>query len=140
MRILVVEDEKDIADLVEYHLKQANFPVEVVTEGSSVLERAKKKSPSLIILDLMLPGMDGLEVCRRIRARGHALILMLTAMRSEVDRVIGLEMGADDYITKPFDEERLLHTIKRAMEHHALIQKNRALEKKIREKEGVYQK
>jgi two-component system phosphate regulon response regulator PhoB len=100
---------------VEYHLKQAHFPVEVVTEGSSVLEKAKKKKPALIILDLMLPGMDGKDVCRALKSNPLTKsipILMLTAKADEVDRVIGFELGADDYVTKPFSPRELVLRVK----------------------------
>jgi two-component system phosphate regulon response regulator PhoB len=109
--ILIVEDEKDILDLVEFHLKQAGFPVISALDGSSGLEEARKKHPALIILDLMLPGMDGKDVCRSLKSNPLTRlipILMLTARAEEVDRIIGLELGADDYVTKPFSPRELV--------------------------------
>jgi len=109
--VLIVEDEKDILDLVEYHLKQAGFPVISALDGSSGLEEARKKSPALIILDLMLPGMDGKDVCRSLKSNSLTRlipILMLTARAEEVDRIIGFELGADDYVTKPFSPRELV--------------------------------
>ena len=109
--VLVVEDEKDILDLVEYHLKQAGFPVISALDGSSGLEEARKKNPALIILDLMLPGMDGKDVCRSLKSNSLTRlipILMLTARAEEVDRIIGFELGADDYVTKPFSPRELV--------------------------------
>src|SRR3974377_256581 len=109
--VLIVDDEKDILDLVEYHLKQAGFPVISALDGSSGLEEARKKSPALIILDLMLPGMDGKDVCRSLKSNSLTRlipILMLTARAEEVDRIIGFELGADDYVTKPFSPRELV--------------------------------
>jgi two-component system phosphate regulon response regulator PhoB len=113
--ILVVEDEKDIRDLVEYHLRQAGFSVASAVDGSSALTEAKRQTPSLVILDLMLPGMDGKDVCRALKsnpAMGHIPIIMLTARSEEMDRIIGLELGADDYVTKPFSPKELVLRIK----------------------------
>lgn len=109
--ILIIEDEKDIADLVEYHLKQSGFQVIKAFDGPSGLERAKKARPKLIILDLMLPEMDGRDVCRALKSNPltHAIpIVMLTAKAEEVDRIVGFELGADDYVTKPFSPRELV--------------------------------
>jgi two-component system phosphate regulon response regulator PhoB len=113
--ILVVEDEEDIVDLIEYHLKQSGFSVITALDGPSGLERARKELPSLIILDLMLPGMDGKDICRSLKSNPLTQsipILMLTAKAEEVDRVIGLELGADDYVTKPFSPRELVLRVK----------------------------
>jgi DNA-binding response OmpR family regulator len=113
--ILIIEDEKDIADLLEYHLKQSHFSVIAALDGPSGLERARKERPSLIILDLMLPGMDGKEVCRTLKSSPNTQsipILMLTAKAEEVDRIIGFELGADDYVTKPFSPRELVLRVK----------------------------
>jgi two-component system phosphate regulon response regulator PhoB len=113
--VLVIEDEKDIVDLVEYHLKQSGFSVVKALDGPSGLELAKKNRPSLIILDLMLPGMDGKDICRAIKSNPLTQsipILMLTAKSEEVDRVIGFELGADDYVTKPFSPRELVLRVK----------------------------
>jgi DNA-binding response OmpR family regulator len=111
--ILVIEDDPDIGSLVELHLKDAGHRVEVATSGSRGLERAMSGEFELVILDLMLPGVDGLEICRRLRAEQHHIpILMLTARSTEVDRVVGLEMGADDYLSKPFSVRELMARVK----------------------------
>jgi len=109
--VLIVDDEKDIVDLVEYHLKQAGFPVISALDGASGLEEAKKEHPTLIILDLMLPEMDGKDVCRSLKANPYTRlipVLMLTARAEEVDRIIGFELGVDDYVTKPFSPRELV--------------------------------
>jgi DNA-binding response OmpR family regulator len=111
--ILVIEDDPDIGSLVELHLKDAGHRVEVESSGSRGLERARSGDFELVILDLMLPGLDGLEICRRLRAEQHHMpILMLTARSTEVDRVVGLEMGADDYLSKPFSVRELMARVK----------------------------
>ena len=113
--ILIIEDEKDIVDLLEYHLKQSRFSVIAALDGPSGLERARKDRPSLIILDLMLSGMDGKEVCRALKSNPITQsipILMLTAKAEEVDRIIGFELGADDYVTKPFSPRELVLRVK----------------------------
>lgn len=102
-RILVVEDDPDICHLLEIHLKDNAYQVDVVGNGIDGLNRASNHAYQLIVLDLMLPGLDGLEVCRKLRNQSNPIpILMLTAKSSELDRVLGLELGADDYLTKPF--------------------------------------
>ncbi len=109
--ILVVEDEPDILDLVRYNLEQASFSVVAVDTGEEALDRAAEGGLSLVILDLMLPGMDGLEVCRLLKQRietKEVPVLMLTARTDEVDRIVGLELGADDYLTKPFSPRELV--------------------------------
>ena len=110
--ILLVEDEQNIASLVELYLKNDGYNVEHVADGVSALASAERLKPSLVILDVMLPGMDGLEVCRRLRATSRIPIIMLTARDGEVDRVLGLELGADDYVTKPFSPRELLARVK----------------------------
>ena len=113
--ILIIEDEKDIVDLVDYHLKQSGFSVLKALDGPSGLEIAKKNRPSLVILDLMLPGMDGKDICRAIKSNPLTQsipILMLTAKTEEMDRVIGFELGADDYVTKPFSPRELVLRVK----------------------------
>lgn len=108
---MIVEDEKDIADLIAYHLKQSGFSVLTAPDGPSGLQKAKKERPGLIILDLMLPDMDGKDVCRILKSdplTQSIPILMLTAKTEEMDRVIGFELGADDYVTKPFSPRELV--------------------------------
>jgi len=112
-KILVIEDDKDIAHLVELHLKDAGHEVKVVHDGTTGLELALSNRYDLIILDLLLPGADGLEICRRVRAASaYTPVLMLTARSAELDRVLGLEIGADDYLTKPFSIRELLARVK----------------------------
>src|SRR5207237_7649060 len=110
--ILLVEDEEHIASLVELYLKNDGYTVELVADGVSALAAAERLKPSLVILDIMLPGMDGLEVCKRLRAHSKVPIIMLTARDGEVDRVLGLELGADDYVTKPFSPRELVARVK----------------------------
>lgn len=114
-RILIIEDDKDIVELVRYNLANEGFEVMAIADGSSGLGSLRKATPDLLILDLMLPRMPGLEVCKEIR-RDSTLnrlpILMLTARGEEADRVVGLEMGADDYVTKPFSPRELVARVK----------------------------
>ncbi len=107
-RILVVDDEPPIVDLLQYNLQRANYEVLVARDGQEALIKARQEEPDLIILDLMLPHLDGLEVCRALRRERDVPIIMLTARDSEVDRVVGLELGADDYVVKPFSVRELM--------------------------------
>ena len=112
-KVLVVEDNPDIANLVSLHLKDLDCEVALAADGLRGLDEARARRYDLIILDLMLPGMEGLEVCRRLRGEtDYTPILMLTAKSSEVDRVVGLEIGADDYLTKPFSIGELIARVK----------------------------
>jgi len=112
-RILVIEDDKDIAHLVELHLKDTGYEVTLVHDGDAGLDQALSNPYDLIILDLMLPGMDGLEICRRVRdAFVYTPVVVLTSKDTELDRVLLLEIGADDYLTKPFSIRELLARVK----------------------------
>jgi DNA-binding response OmpR family regulator len=111
-RILVVEDEANIASFVAMYLKKAGFDVTVARNGSEALMKAGTEAPALIVLDLMLPDVDGIDVCRRVRQRSDVPILMLTARDDDVDKIIGLEVGADDYLTKPFNPRELVARVK----------------------------
>ena len=111
-RILIVDDEPSIVDVLTYNLEKAHYHVLVARDGVEALKQARKESPDLVVLDLMLPGLDGLEVCRELRKEGDIPIIMLTARDEEVDRVVGLELGADDYVVKPFSTRELLARIK----------------------------
>jgi DNA-binding response OmpR family regulator len=114
-RILVAEDDPDIGNLLDHYLKKAGFTATVVTSGRDVMPHLKREAPDLVVLDLMLPGLDGLEVCRAIRADSHSAaipIIMLTAKGEESDRIVGLELGADDYITKPFSPNEVVARIR----------------------------
>ncbi len=114
-RVLIVEDDADIRELIRYNLAQEGFIVEEAPDGMQALEKVKRRVPDLMVLDLMLPGMPGLQVCRQMRAeRGtaHLPILIVTAKGTEVDKVLGLEMGADDYVVKPFSPRELVARVK----------------------------
>jgi DNA-binding response OmpR family regulator len=114
-KITVVEDDADIANLLVHYLGQEGYDVTVVPDGAAALQRIKTMPPDLILLDLMLPKMDGLEVCKRLRAEGRTAtipVIMLTAKGEESDRVIGLELGADDYLPKPFSPKELVARVK----------------------------
>jgi len=110
--VLIVEDEPSIASFVSLYLKNAGYAVKAVATGSDALAQVESEEPALVVLDLMLPDMDGIEVCRRIRQRRDIPILMLTARDEDVDKIIGLEVGADDYLTKPFNPRELVARIK----------------------------
>ena len=107
-KILIVEDESAIADIVAFNLEREKYEVETVYDGLAGLERGMSGDFDLILLDVMLPGMDGVEICRRIREKSNVPIIMLTAREEETDKVFGLEIGADDYITKPFSMRELM--------------------------------
>ena len=111
-KILVVDDEPHIVELVRYNLAQEGFTVSVAYDGHEAIEKAKKDAPDLVILDLMLPYVDGLEVCRHIRKESSVPILVLTAKHGEQERVVGLESGADDYVTKPFSPRELVARVR----------------------------
>jgi two-component system alkaline phosphatase synthesis response regulator PhoP len=114
-RILIVDDEKDIVDLVAYNLEKEGYETLKALDGEKALQLVRTKTPDLVVLDLMLPGIQGLEVCKRIRKDPETAsipIIMLTAKGAEIDKIVGLEVGADDYITKPFSVKELLARIK----------------------------
>jgi len=123
-KILVIEDDGDIARLLKLHLNDLSCDVVIANDGNNGLQLGLKSEYDLIVLDLMLPGMDGLEICRRLRhASVHTPILMLTAKSSELDRVLGLELGADDYLTKPFSFKELQARVKAIFRRIELSQK-----------------
>ncbi|WP_328862216.1 response regulator transcription factor [Streptomyces sp. NBC_00306] len=107
-RVLVVDDDPTVAEVVAGYLDRAGYVVDRADDGPTALTRAASHRPDLVVLDLMLPGMDGLEVCRRIRERAPVPVIMLTARGDEDDRILGLEVGADDYVTKPFSPRELV--------------------------------
>jgi DNA-binding response OmpR family regulator len=114
-RVLVAEDDPDIADLLAHYLRRAGFEADVISSGRDVLPRMKKAPPDVLLLDLMLPDLDGLEVCRSVRGDPHTSdipIMMVTAKGEESDRIVGLELGADDYITKPFSPNEVVARIR----------------------------
>jgi len=111
-RILVVDDEPAVTDLLAYNLRKAHYEVVVANDGLEALRLAHEASPHLILLDLMIPEVDGLDVCRELRKTSGVPIIMITARGEEIDRVVGLELGADDYVTKPFSVRELMARIK----------------------------
>jgi DNA-binding response OmpR family regulator len=124
-RVLIVEDERALRDTLEWNLAHEGYLVSTAADGIAGLERAREWKPDLLILDLMLPGMDGLEVCRQLRKDSSLPILMLTARESETDRVVGLEMGADDYLTKPFHMRELLARVKAQLRRVRLMREEK---------------
>ena len=120
-KILVVDDEPTIRETVAYNLENAGYDVITASDGPTALEAARTQSPDLVILDIMLPGMDGFEVCRILRKEMTTPVLMLTARDDEIDRVVGLEVGADDYLTKPFSMRELLARVKAMLRRVRLI-------------------
>jgi len=120
--ILIVEDEPALQDTLSYNLKKDGFTVEAASDGRTAIETARKLKPDLIILDIMLPELDGLEVARILRKEMNTPILMLTARDDEIDRVVGLEVGADDYLTKPFSMRELMARVKAQLRRTRLLQ------------------
>jgi DNA-binding response OmpR family regulator len=120
--ILVAEDQADIRELIVLNLQQAGYQVQAVADGTAALASQLDAASDLLLLDLMMPGLDGLEVCKTLRSRGRATpILMLTAKSTELDRVLGLELGADDYLTKPFSMAELLARVKALLRRAELL-------------------
>jgi DNA-binding response OmpR family regulator len=111
-RVLIVEDDPTVAEVVVRYLEREGFTVESVADGRDAVARADAHLPDIVVLDIMLPGLDGLEVCRRLRARAPIPVVMLTARGSEEDRVLGLDLGADDYVSKPFSPRELTARVK----------------------------
>ena len=116
--ILVVDDEPHIVDLAKLYLQREGFRVETVGTGKDALDRVGKLRPALVVLDVMLPDIDGFEVCRRIRKQGDTPILMLTARGDDTDKIVGLELGADDYLTKPFNPRELAARVKAVLRRY----------------------
>lgn len=119
MNVLIVEDEEDIAELIKFHLESDGFSVGVCSNGLEVLPRINKHTPDLIILDLMLPGMNGIDLCKKIREKYSIPIVMVTARAGEADAVLGLELGADDYIRKPFSIRELMARIRSVIRRYS---------------------
>ncbi len=130
-KILIVEDEPVLQETLAYNLTRQGYLVETAGDGKLAVDIARRTQPDLILLDIMLPGMDGFEVCRLIRQEMNAPILMLTARDDEIDRVIGLEIGADDYITKPFSMRELMARVK------AQLRRTRLLRQEAESQAGV---
>lgn len=131
-KILVVDDEVSLQETVAYNLRKQGYEVLIAADGPSALDLARKGSPDLIVLDLMLPGMDGLEVCRVLRKEMNTPVIMLTARDDEIDRVVGLEVGADDYLTKPFSMRELLARVKAMLRRVRLMKEELTSDPAIR--------
>ncbi len=127
-KILVVEDDLTLQETLAYNLERQGYQVDTVADGPSALKQARAAHPDLILLDVMLPGMDGFEVCRVLRQEMSTPVLMLTARDDEIDRVVGLEVGADDYLVKPFSMRELLARIKALLRRVRLIREEIASE------------
>jgi DNA-binding response OmpR family regulator len=116
--ILVVDDERHIVELVQMYLERAGYRVVSASDGQEALTQFRKARPALVVLDLMLPGMDGLDVCRRLRAESDVPVIMLTARGEDVERIVGLELGADDYVTKPFNPRELVARVRAVLRRY----------------------
>ncbi|MBO2537652.1 MULTISPECIES: response regulator YycF [Rummeliibacillus] len=119
--ILVVDDEKPIADILQFNLAKEGYKVVCAYDGDEALEKVEEIKPDLMLLDIMLPKRDGMEVCREVRKKHDLPIIMLTAKDSEIDKVLGLELGADDYVTKPFSTRELIARVKANMRRHQTV-------------------
>jgi DNA-binding response OmpR family regulator len=128
-KVLVVEDDPTLLETLEYNLKRQGYQVYTAADGRAALEVARREHPDALVLDVMLPGLDGFEVCRILRREMSAPILMLTARADEVDKIVGLEVGADDYLTKPFSMRELLARVKALLRRVRLIQEELAAER-----------
>ncbi|WP_276210756.1 response regulator YycF [Heyndrickxia coagulans] len=117
-KILVVDDEKPIADILQFNLTKEGYTVYCAYDGEEALEKVEEVQPDLIVLDIMLPKRDGMEVCREVRKKYNMPIIMVTAKDSEIDKVLGLELGADDYVTKPFSTRELIARVKANLRRH----------------------
>ncbi len=121
-RVLVVEDEESFSEALTFMLEREGYEVVVAADGSAAIEEFDKSGPDIILLDLMLPGLPGTEVCRQIRTRSQVPIIMLTAKDGEVDKVVGLELGADDYVTKPFSSRELLARLRAVLRRNGDVE------------------
>jgi two-component system, OmpR family, response regulator RegX3 len=121
-RVLVVEDEESFSDALSYMLRKEGFEVAVAATGPDALESFDRSGADLVLLDLMLPGLPGTEVCRELRTKSNVPVIMLTAKDSEVDKVVGLELGADDYVTKPFSSRELVARIRAVLRRRGAVE------------------
>ena len=136
-KILVVEDEPTLVETLEYNLSHRDYDVFTAMDGRKALDMARREHPDLIILDLMLPGIDGIEVCRVLRQEMNVPILMLTARDEEIDKVVGLEVGADDYMTKPFSMRELMARVKALLRRERLIREELSAEDRVTQEETL---
>lgn len=125
-KILVVDDEQSIVNIIAYNLKKEGYEVICAGDGEEGLNLALTENPDLILLDIMMPKLDGYEVCRKVREKSNVPIIMLTARADEVDKVIGLEMGADDYVTKPFGNRELIARVKAHIRRNVIVKESAA--------------
>jgi DNA-binding response OmpR family regulator len=123
-KILIVEDDTTLLDVLKYNLEKEGFHVVTAVDGIKALEKTRSEQPALIILDIMLPGMDGYEVCRIVRSEKTVPILMLTAKAGEIDKVVGLELGADDYMTKPFSTRELMARVRALLRRSSIAKQS----------------
>lgn len=123
-RILVVEDEESLSEAISFLLSKEGFEVETAATGPAAIEKFELSGADLILLDLMLPGLSGTEVCRQIRSKSSVPIIMLTAKDSEIDKVVGLELGADDYVTKPYSSRELIARIRAVLRRGEMMESN----------------
>ena len=128
-KVLIVDDEKNIVDIIAFNLKKEGYQVITASDGEEGVRKTFEENPDLILLDIMMPKMDGYEACRKIREKKHTPIIMLTARAEEVDKVLGLEMGADDYVTKPFGVRELMARVKANLRKVAALQEAASDEK-----------
>ena len=131
MKILVVDDEHNIVDILKVNLEREGYTVVEAYDGLSAIEKAQNEKPDLILLDCMLPKIDGFEVCRKLRHQTNIPILMLTAKSEEIDKVLGLELGADDYITKPFSVREVLARVKAQLRRVSFIENSNEQQEKV---------
>lgn len=137
-KILVVDDEKPISDIVKFNLTKEGYEVFTAYDGEEALEKVEEIQPDLVLLDLMLPKIDGLEVCREIRKRYNMPIIMVTAKDSEIDKILGLELGADDYVTKPFSNRELVARVKANLRRHNGLMSNEAVAENKEENKEIH--
>ncbi len=130
-RILVVDDDKNICELLRLYLEKEGFAVTLAFDGKQGLEKFSSETPDLILLDIMMPNMDGWQVCREIRKNSQCPIIMLTAKSETIDKVLGLELGADDYVVKPFDSKEIVARIKAILRRSATLPETEPTSKKI---------
>lgn len=124
MNIAIVEDEVKLAEVLEQYLQQAGYETSIYANGTQALEQLKETTPNLILLDLMLPGTDGMTICRELRKTSDIPIIMLTARVEEIDRLLGLEIGADDYICKPYSPREVVARVKAVLRRHTRVSTN----------------
>ena len=137
-KVLIVDDDENIAELISLYLIKECFDTVIVNDGEEALKQCQQYAPNLILLDLMLPGMDGYEVCREVRKTSNVPIIMLSAKGEVFDKVLGLELGADDYIMKPFDSKELVARVKAVLRRFTPVKEPQEREVEVQEQSGDY--